>query len=349
MGFFDKLFGGSKSKYPKKVTGCEDLESLEITGVEGKTVSLSMRFNKKNLKPQPAPKTDIVFLVDASGSMHDMYASGKIQDAIWQVLEYVLEYDDDGIDFLLHSASNGDMDAVQRLIPRLQNRTAGIEDVIRLLEVKDIGQIADRKQLDRALNLRDQDYGMGTACAPALRAAQKKRKPDGNLFIELVTDGAFMDNDEVIKEIVSMSKAAHAAKNPNMYRIHILGIGDQVDEKFLKTLDEGLSGLAPIDIVAFDLAKNVKDSPGVVFKELEKGFMTVGNNGTVEAKGSAKVKKITNSYNGISDPELLVLERMPQTLELKIDFETLPTTFDLEISFTDTEGDDFQVKTAVPL
>ncbi len=348
MGFFDKLFGGTKAKYPKRVPGCEDLESLDITGVEGKTVSLSMRFNKKNLKPQPAPNTDIVFVIDASGSMHEMYATNKIQDAVWSILEYVLEYDDDGIDFLLHSASNGDQDAVQRLIPRLQNRTAGIEDVLKLLTVKDIGQVADRKQLDRALALRDTDYGMGTACAPALKAAMEKRKPNGNLFIELVTDGTFMDNDEVIKQIVSMSKAAHAAKNPNMYRIHILGIGDQVDEKFLKTLDEGLSGLAPIDIVAFDLAKNVKDSPGVVFKELERGFMTVGNNGTVEVKG-AKIKKITNSYNGVGDPELLVLERMPQTLELNIEFETLPTTFDLEISFSDTEGDEFQVKTAVPL
>ncbi len=351
MGFFDMLFGKTappKPKFPRRVDGGPDIESLEITGIEGTTVNLSMQFNKKNLKAQPAPNTDIVFVIDASGSMHELYKSKQLEQAVWNILEYVLEYDDDGIDFFLHSASSGDSAQMQRLIPRLQSGQATIAEVKEVLAVKELGQIADRKQLARALDLQDSEFGMGTMCAPAIRAALEKRKPGGNLFIELVTDGTFMDNDDVIQQIVAMAKEAHAAKNPNMFRIHILGIGAQVDEAFLNTLDEGLSNLAPLDIVAFDLAKNIGDSPGLIFKELEKGFMTVGNNGTVEVKG-AKITKITNAYNGVSDPELLVLERMPQTLELEIAFGSLPTTFDLEISFSDTENDDFQIKCTIPV
>jgi hypothetical protein len=46
---------------------------------------------------------------------------------------------------------------------------------------------------------------------------------------------------------------------------------------------------------------------------------------------------------------MLVLERVPQALLIDIDFESKPTAFGLDISFTDTEGDDFQVKAQVAL
>jgi len=64
---------------------------------------------------------------------------------------------------------------------------------------------------------------------------------------------------------------------------------------------------------------------------------------------SAKAKKITNAYNGVGEPEMLVLERVPQALLIDIDFDTKPTAFGLNISFTDTEGDEFQVKAQVAL
>jgi hypothetical protein len=365
VGIFDRLFGSkpatpapapaapapaapARARYPKKIEGGEDVESLEITGVEGNTVALVLKFDKKNLKPQPAPNTDIVFVVDASGCMHDLYRTGAIQDAVWNILSYVLEYDDDGIDFFLHSAATDDTDRINRLLPRIRAGQGTQDEIRSLVRVRSLGQIADRKQLDAALNLRDSEFGMGTVCAPAFAAAEAKRKPEGNLFIELVTDGAFMDRDDVIRQIVGMSKKAHSSKKYNMFRVHILGIGAQVDERFLHQLDEGLSNVAPLDIVAYDLARDVKDSPGLIFKELEKGFMTVGNNGTVEIKG-AKPTKITNAYNGVSDPEMLVLERVPQTLELEVEFPSLPTSFTLDITFSDTDGDDFQVRSTVTL
>lgn len=350
MGFFDKLIGKGPAKpaYPKKLPAGEDLESLEIVNVEGNTVSLALRFNKANLKPQPAPNTDIVFVIDASGSMGQLYESGQIQQATWRILEHVLEYDDDGIDFFLHSAGTRDMAKLRALAPKLQNKTATLDDVRAVIGVRELGQIADREQLNAALNLDSLDFGLATICAPALDAAMAKRKPNGNLFIELITDGSFNDDDEVKRKIIEMSKMCQREKNPNMFRIHILGIGDGVNEEYLNELDEGLSGVAPIDIVAFDKADKVQESPGLIFKELERGFMTVGNNGTVEVTG-AKAKKITNAYNGVGEPELLVLERVPQSLLLDIDFPSKPTSFGIDISFTDTEGDDFQVKTQVTL
>jgi hypothetical protein len=348
MGFFDTLLGRGAAKYPKKLAPGDDLESLEILNVEGSTVSMALKFNKKSLKPQPAPNTDIVFLIDASASMGELYASGAIQGAVWNILEHVLEYDDDGIDFFLHSASTRDMNRMRQVIEKIQSQTATLEDVKAVVAPRDLGQIADRAQLDKALGLDQYDFGFATLCAPALDAVMKKRKPNGNLFIELVTDGTFNDDDDVKRKIIEMSKMCAQAKNPNMFRIHILGIGDGVNEEYLNELDEGLSGVAPIDIVAFDKADRVQQSPQLIFKELEKGFMTVGNNGTVEVKG-AKAKKITNAYNGVGEPEMLVLERVPQALLIDIDFESKPTAFGLDISFTDTEGDDFQVKAQVAL
>jgi hypothetical protein len=347
MGFLGNLLGGG-SKYPKKLVPGDDLESLEILGVEGSTVSVGLKFSKKSLKPQPAPNTDIVFLIDASGSMGEMYASGAIQGAVWNILEHVLEYDDDGIDFFLHSAGTRDVNRMRDVMAKIQNQTATLDDLRAIVTTRELGQIADRAQLEKALKLDELDFGMATLCAPALDAAIKKRKPNGNLFIELVTDGSFTDDDDVRKKIVQMSKMCADAKNPNMFRIHILGIGPGVNEAYLNELDEGLTA-APIDIVAFDKAQQVQNSPQLIFKELERGFMTVGNNGTIEVTGGAKAKTITNAYNGVGAPEMLVLERVPQALSIDIEFASKPAAFGLDISFTDTEGDDFQVKAQVAL
>lgn len=353
MGFFDKLFGGGKpaasapaSRFPKRLPSPQDLEYLEITEIEGNTVSLAMRFNKC-VKPGPAPKTDIVFLLDASRSMLPLYQSGQVQDAVWNILAHTLQYDEDGIDFFLHSALSKDQQRVTAVIEKLQRRQPITnEEVFAITHVRELGQIADRADLNKALNLGDADYGLTTLCAPALEAAMAKRKPDGNLFIEVVTDGAFADKEEVKQVIAKWSRQAQQTKNPNMVRVHILGVGSELDEAFLTELDEGLSAVAPIDIVAFDRADKISQTPELVFKELERGFITVGELGTVQIKGAAP-KVIRNGYNGLSDPELLSLERVPQLLTIEVEFPTLPKSFEVEVMFTDNEGDDFVVNAAV--
>lgn len=353
MGLFDRLFGGGGGKpataaYPRRVPASEDLDYVEITGVEGNTVSVALRF-KQSVTPRPAPNTDIVFVLDASGSMHELYKSGQVQNAVWSVLNHTLQYDEDGIDFFLHSSLSSDRARVMQVVQKAQNKQPiTLDELAAITVVKSIGQIADRAQLNAALSLADTDFGFATIVAPALEAAMSKKKPNGNIFIELVTDGAFNDKDEVKRVISKLSHACKNEKRPNMVRIHITGVGSELDVKFLEELDEGLSAIAPIDIVAFDKADKINEAPQMVFKELEKSFITVGSAGAVQIKGT-DIKMVADGNTGVGDPEMLSLERVPQLLTLDVTFSGKPSSFEVDVMFTDNDGDDFQVTAKIPL
>ncbi len=285
---------------------------------------------------RPSARTDIVFILDVSATTRELVESGQMGSLAWKVLEYVNQFDDDGVDFFLASTVDGASAGAQAALAALAAGRAPTDPELAAAGgVVDAGQAATSDQIAAMLAVPSAQTGIAGVLAPAIRAARSKLKPKGRLFIQVITDANIVDVDAVIAEIADMSRLCEQSGNRAMYRMHILGIGD-VNTDLLARLDEGLEEIAPVDIVASDVASALEDGVQRVFKEMRRSYLAVGdlgivsvNNPALDVVGVGAARAEADDY----EPGAFMLspEQPAPDLEFDLEFKGEPVPVDVSL------------------
>ena len=283
---------------------------------------------------RPSERTDFVFILDASPTVQESMRTGEFGRETSAVLQHVLEFDDDGIDFILGSVLSSDPETQAQVWNAM---AAGAPPSTALLTgahgAADVGQCITADDIEEVLGRVEASSGLASVLAPAIRKAREIRKPRGRLFIEIVTDGRVDDLQSVVDEIASMSReCAQEGEDRARYRLHILGIGD-VDRKKIDYLDDGIEDVAPIDIVASTVASDHPNPAETIFKEM-KAYMTAGDLGllSLSAKGlvGASLNGVPMEDNGGGEFSESI-EELSVELNLALTFKEAPEPVDLEL------------------
>lgn len=225
---------------------------------------------------QMADGTDSFIVLDFSGSMRGLYYKKRVHELATHLLNFLSQYDDDGVEVLLHS---------------IRPDHLGGETFVNL------GVIATEEDLYEAIEsyVQKGNFGGGTWGAPVLRHIVGVRKREQTeyrgenrkVFIEMVTDGEFHDEHEIKETIKSITQSFDFNKSPNEVKIHFTGIGSDTNFAFIKELDDwgGKAGIP--DIVDFDEASDIAEAPAKILKEMRSGLIVVGRNATVSAISDA--------------------------------------------------------------
>ena len=283
---------------------------------------------------RPSERTDFVFVVDVSCTMQEMIDNGELAEYVWGLLQHVSQFDDDGIDFYLASTISLTGSGAAQVLDALQSGRAPTDaETAAAHGCTSVGQCTTLEDVKRVLIVDGAASGLAGVLAPALQAARAKRKPDGRLFIEVVTDARIVDDDAFINQIASMSQECRDGRDEARFRLHVLGVGD-VDTDRLKHWDSGLGDIAPIDIVATSLALKNKDIGAEIFKEM-KSFLSSGEAGLIEVKGTG-VAQVTVGNTAADDGGdgsfLASLEQVPLELVIDVTFKGRPSSFLIDLS-----------------
>jgi hypothetical protein len=283
---------------------------------------------------RPSERTDFVFVLDASPTVQESIRTGEYGRQASAVLQHVLEFDDDGIDFILGSVLSSEPTTQAEVWKAM---AAGGAPSAALLSgahgAADAGQCITADDIQAVLDRPEASSGLASILAPAIRQAREIRKPRGRLFIEIVTDGRVDDLQAVVDEIAAMSQECGTeGEDEARYRIHLLGIGD-VDREKLDYLDDGIEDVAPVDIVASTVAADHPKPADTIFKEM-KAYMTGGDLGFLSLSASGLVAASLNGKpmedNGggeFADS----IEEIAVELNLTLTFKETPVPVDLEL------------------
>ncbi len=283
---------------------------------------------------RPSERTDFVFILDASPTVQESMRTGEFGREASAVLQHVLEFDNDGIDFILGSVLSSDPDTQAQVWKAM---SAGGPPSAALLAgahgAADVGQCITADDLQSVLDRPEASSGLASVLAPAIRQAREIRKPRGRLFIEIVTDGRVDDLQAVVNEIASMSKECGTeGEDEARYRIHMLGIGD-VDREKLDYLDDGIDDVAPVDIVASTVAADHPNPAETIFKEM-KAYMTGGDLGFLSLSASGLTGASLNGKpmedNGGGEFSESI-ESLSVELNLALTFKEAPVPVNLEL------------------
>jgi hypothetical protein len=293
---------------------------------------------------RPSARTDIVFVLDVSATNRAALESGRMAETVWRVLEYVHQFDDDGVDFFLASTLLPSGDAVDAVVDALGEGRAPTEAELAAAHgFLSAGQASTRAQVEAMLDLDGGTIGLAGVLAPALRAARSKLKPGGRLFVQVVTDGQIVDREAVVAEIADMSRQCGQSENKAMYRLHLLGLGD-VNQELFEHLDSGLDAVAPIDIVASDDASAMADGAACVFKEMRRSYLSVADNAIVTVRGVGLTSVTARGEHGTPDDYesgefMLSLEQVPPELAFEFGFENTPSPVTVSLQLFTEEGE----------
>lgn len=322
---------------------------MERTGASSTRTTVSLSGTAR-----PSARTDIVFVLDVSATNREAIESGRMADTVWKVLEFVNEFDDDGVDFFLASTLQPGSDGASRVAAALQEGRAPTDSELAASHGATFaGQAASRADLDRILSIDTGSMGLAGVLAPALRAARGQRKPAGRLFIEVVTDGQVVDGDAVIREIVEMSNDCAAAADKARYRLHILGIGD-IARETLSHWDSGLDDVAPVDIVASDAADSMQDGAQQVFREMRRSFMSVCDTALLEVHAANLTgARAMGAELGPDESErgrfVESREQLPPDVVFDLSYAGAPTPTSLSLTIIRADGEPESISITLPV
>lgn len=283
---------------------------------------------------RPSERTDFVFILDVSPTLQESIRTGEFASQTYGILENVLEYDDDGIDFILASTLSDDSSHKTAIWNLLASGATPAVDILTAAHTAfDAGQCVSAADIAAALARPEASSSLASVLAPAIRHAKGIRKPRGRLFIEIITDGRIDDLDAVVAEISSMSNECdQKGEDSARYRIHMLGIGD-ADRKTIDYLDDGIEDVAPVDIVASTIATDHQNPAESIFKEMQ-AYMTGGDAGFLELSAPGLTGANLNgepmeSMGGGTFSA--AFERVALEVNLALTFKADPTPVNLEL------------------
>ncbi len=283
---------------------------------------------------RPSERTDFVFVVDVSATMQAVIEDGSLASTMWSLLQYVSQFDDDGIDFFLASTLSADSAGAAVVLAALAaGRSPTDSELANAHGVVSVGQCATLTDIQGILASEAANGGLAGVLTPALRAARGKRKPDGRLFVQLITDARLVDDDAFVREIAAMSTDCRVSRDEARYRIHVLGLGD-VDRDRVARWDDGIGDVAPVDIVASSIAADVTDIAAEIFKEMQ-AYMTGGEVGLLDVRGD-RIKSVAVLGQQMEDDGsgafASAFEQLPLDFFLDFEFEGEPGAVEIDIS-----------------
>jgi len=273
-----------------------------------------------------ASGTDVVVVLDASFSMFaGFYRNARVLDFVDRIAEFVLPYDDDGIDVYLHSLK----EAPFRHLGTFRQAT----------EVS--SQLGEFMEPASAMKT----MGQKTICAPVLREIARMLKEDKGaerVFIEVITDGAFDDAEELESTIVELGRRYNTPEHPAGFKMHFSGIGPGGAKgiDLLRRLDDELESKYPgyIDCVDFDAATQVEENLAAIVKELRHSVRLKTGNAfvTISADNGTEPTHICESHAmEWQDGAALSFEALPATISLHAIFAQRPATVLFDLTYLD--------------
>lgn len=281
-----------------------------------------------------ASGTDVVVVLDASFSMFARaYRNGKVLGLVDSMIGFMSPYDDDGIDVFLHSL---------RKDPFLHlGAFASADEVIPVF-----GDYMETKTAMRIM-------GQRTVCAPVLHEIVrmlKEEKGSDRVFIEMLTDGVFDDEDEVRAAILQYGRKYNNEEAPFGIRFHFTGVGAEGARglAFLDSLDNDLEGTYEgfIDCVQHNHADTVEENVESILDELQKTVqLDVANAMLSVSSTNAQASHITdaNYEKGWSEGSDLSWEGgMPIRLSIGALFPHNPGAITVTLAYLNAETDEFE-------
>jgi len=274
--------------------------------------------------------TDVVLVLDASFSMYaGLYRNAKVLQFVESMIKFMSPYDDDGIDVYLHS--------------------------LKKEPFRHMGAFSDSEEVQSHLGMYMEaktammEMGQRTVCAPVIHDIVRRLKEDkgsDRVFIEIVTDGVFDDQEEVLNAIVEYGRKYNTEEAPYGIRFHFTGVGPQGSSgiEFLSHLDNDLADKYPgfIDCVQHDSATSVEDNVNTIVKELESTIRLSADNVMIsvsDADGQAP-QSIRLLDDGAWTPqnEQSIEGGMPVRIPISAVFTEPPAGVRLQLQFVDEEG-----------
>jgi hypothetical protein len=280
-----------------------------------------------------ASGTDVVVIIDASFSMYARaYKNAKVLELMDQLITFMAPYDDDGIDVYLHSL---------RETPFAHLGAHASADTV-------TGVIGDYMEARTAAKL----MGQCTVGAPVIHEVirkLKKEKGSERVFIEMVTDGVFDDQEQLRSAILQYGRE-YNIKGEQEYglRFHFTGVGAQgaAGLQFLQALDEGAGqgDASFVDCVQHDHADTIEANVGAIIRELQKTVKLEAENALVMISGSTQPTHIANKYDGewSAGSDLAFEGGIPLRISISMIFEHKPSTFKLELQYVNASTGDFE-------
>ena len=316
------------SDLPDGITACAATARELDDGRWGAEIQLELGGGGHSLQSN----TDVVLVVDASFSMFARtYRNGRIFGLTDSILSFVAPFDADGVDIYLHS-----------LRAEPFRYLGAYETSDRLMDV-----LADFTEARTASRL----MGQNTVLAPVLRdlvRRLKEEKGSEKVFVEIVTDGVFDDEEELEKLIIECGLKYNSPESPYGLRLHFTGVGSDGARglAFLDRLDNDLEGEVEgwIDCIEAHTADNVEQNTADIIHELKQTVQLSASNATFEF-GSAVGAPAHARYgeHGWEDGGFLSVEgNCPVALSFSLVFDEAPDDLQIDFGFIDEDGGDWK-------
>ena len=283
-------------------------------------------------------RTDVVLVIDASFSMFARaYRNGRIFDLADQIMSFVAPFDEDGVDIYFHS--------------------------LRAEPFKYIGAHADSATLQEHLSnyvearTAARVMGQKTVLVPALDdiiRLLKEEKGSERVFIEVITDGVFDDEEELRQRIIDYGNRFNSEDNPYGLRFHFTGVGVQGAQglRFLEELDDHLTETVEgwIDCVEFHSADTVEANVASIVNELKASIQLAASNGLVTIQSDAGepsqvCRMAAGSEPSWEHPDALSFEHFPPSQSFSAAFATPPSSVELSVMFLNDATGEFHEHT----
>ncbi len=282
--------------------------------------------------PKLESATDVAIIIDASFSMFaGFYRNAKVLNFVEAVTNFLLPYDDDGVDVFLHSLRDGQHVHLGAF--------TNSEDVLPLL-----GSYMEAPTAMKAM-------GQKTFCAAVIRDAAERllvQKGSRRVFIEVVTDGAFDDKEALEQTIVELGNRYNTPEDSKRFRLHFSGIGagGAAGMEFLKYLDDELGKKHPgfIDCVDYDSAASVDANIASIIKELETGVSLQADNVMITVTGEDGTEPTFIRTGDDTDWEpgnVKSLEALPVSIEVYAVFAGAPKPFIVTLQYVDSVSGEY--------
>lgn len=276
--------------------------------------------------------TDVVLVLDASFSMFaGAYRNGRVLELVDGMIKFMSPYDDDGIDVYLHS--------------------------LRAEPFRHLGAFSDPNdvtpELGPFMEVRSamQLMGQRTVCAPVIHDIVRRLKVEkgsDRVFIEIVTDGVFDDQDEVEAAIVEYGNRFNSTEAPFGIRFHFTGVGAQGAKglEFLDQLDNELSEKHPgfIDCVQHSAASTVEQNIQTIIAELQQTVRLNAENALLAiSNGGTPPQNICDAYTKewIEGGEVAWEGGLPVMVSVHAMFEASPKELQVSLQYLDGESGEF--------